>query len=98
MNENKPQQLSSSEMKLFVEQWIKIRPMSQQDIANVINIPQVQLSRFEHLNLRQDIMEKYQRQICKYFKVTPKDIIYGNTTFKKKKNLVSATQNPQNKY
>ena len=79
MSTNKEQYLFSaqSRMKQFVQQWIKIRPMSQQDIACAINIPQVQLSRFENLKLSQDVMEKYQHQICNYFKVSPEDVIQG---------------------
>ena len=72
-------------MKLFVQQWIKTRPLSQEDIARATGIPQVQLSRFEHLNLRQDVMERYQRKICNHFKVSVEEVINGKTHLKKRR-------------
>ena len=82
MNVNE-KQLPQDQMILFVQQWIKIRPISQEDIAHAIGIPQVQLSRFEHLKLKQDVMKQYQHKICNHFKVNPEDVINGKTTLKK---------------
>ena len=76
---------SQERMKFFVQQWIKIRPMSQEDIARATGIPQVQLSRFEHLNLKQDVMEQYQQKICNHFKVSVEEVINGKTHLKKRR-------------
>ena len=78
MNED-GKQLPQEQMMLFVQQWIKTQPMSQEDIARATGISQVQLSRSEHLKLK-DVMKQYQHKTCDNFKVNPEDVINGKTT------------------
>lgn len=74
---------SREKMKLFVEKWVKTRPVSQEEIARATGIPQVQLSRFEHLKLPHDVMKRYQRKICSHFKIEPEEIMEGKTSLRK---------------